>query len=155
MGSYGWVSGKEPACQCKRCRFDPRVRKIPWRREWPPTPIFLLGKSHGQRSLAWYSPWGRKGVGHDLVTKQQHINEKILLICMLRYNMYVLKYAKRQNSKVLHNSDTFCYIILKIELVFSYVPYIYSTVLYFCFPNPTNYKHYLSVNLQTQNSYLS
>ena len=71
MGSYGWVSGKEPACQYKRCRFDPRVRKIPWRREWPPTPIFLLGKSHGQRSLAWYSPWGRKGVGHDLVTKQQ------------------------------------------------------------------------------------
>ena len=36
------------------------VRKIPWRREWPPTPVFLPGESHGQRSLAGYSPWGHK-----------------------------------------------------------------------------------------------
>ena len=37
-----------------------RVRKIPWRRKWQPTPAFLPGKSHGQRSLAGYSPWARK-----------------------------------------------------------------------------------------------
>ena len=43
----------------KRCRF-PWVRKIPWRRAWQPTPVFLPGESHGQRSLAGYSPWGRK-----------------------------------------------------------------------------------------------
>ena len=52
-------SGKEPACQCKRyrrCRFDPWVRKMPWRRKWQSTPVFLPGKSHGQRSLAGYSP---------------------------------------------------------------------------------------------------
>ena len=36
------------------------VRKIPWRRKWQPTPLFLPGKSHGQRSLMGYSPWGRK-----------------------------------------------------------------------------------------------
>ena len=75
-------------------RFDSYQEDL-LRRKWQPTPVFLPGKSHGQKSLAGYSPWGRKGVGHDLVTKQQHINEKILLICMLRYNMYVLKYAKR------------------------------------------------------------
>ena len=40
--------------------FDPWVRKIPWRRKWQPIPIFLLGESHGQRSLAGYSPWGLK-----------------------------------------------------------------------------------------------
>ena len=34
--------------------------KIPWRRKWPPTPAFLLGKSRGQRSLAGYKAWGRK-----------------------------------------------------------------------------------------------
>ena len=34
--------------------------KIPWRRTWQPIPVFLPGKSHGQRSLAGYSPWGRK-----------------------------------------------------------------------------------------------
>ena len=67
-GSFpGGTSGIEPACQCrrcKRCRFDPWVRKIPWRRKWQPTPVFLPGESHGQRSLAAYSPQGRR-VGHD------------------------------------------------------------------------------------------
>ena len=51
--------------------FDPWVRKIPWRRKWQPTPEFLLGKSHGQKSLAGCSPRCHKGVGHDLATKQQ------------------------------------------------------------------------------------
>ena len=53
-------SGKESACQCRRYGFDPWVRKIPWRREWQPTPIFLPGRSHGQRNLEGYSPWGHK-----------------------------------------------------------------------------------------------
>ena len=51
---------KEPTCQCSRCKrrkFDPWVGKIPWRRAWQPTPVFLPGESHGQRSLAGYSPW--------------------------------------------------------------------------------------------------
>ena len=43
-----------------RSRFDPWVGKIPWRRDWQPTPVFLPGKSHGQRNLAGYSPRGRK-----------------------------------------------------------------------------------------------
>ena len=58
-----WLSGKESACQCRRHRrrrFDPWVEKIPWRRPRQPTPVFLPGKSHGQRSLAGSSPWGRK-----------------------------------------------------------------------------------------------
>ena len=40
--------------------FDPWVGKIPWRRKWQPTPVFLLGEFHEQRSLAGYSPWGHK-----------------------------------------------------------------------------------------------
>ena len=54
---------KNLACQCRRRKrrsFDPWIRKIPWNRKWQPTPVFLPGKSHGQRSLAGYSPWGRK-----------------------------------------------------------------------------------------------
>ena len=43
--------------QCKRPGFHPWVRKIPWRREWQPTLVFLPGEFHGQRSLAGYSPW--------------------------------------------------------------------------------------------------
>jgi len=46
--------------QWGRPRFDARIGKIPWRRKWQPTPIFLPGKCHEQRSLAGYSPWGRK-----------------------------------------------------------------------------------------------
>ena len=44
----------------ERPRFHPWVGKIPWRRTWQPTPAFLPGESHGQRSLAGYSPWGHK-----------------------------------------------------------------------------------------------
>ena len=44
----------------KRHSFNPWVRKIPWRRAGHPTPVFLPGESHGQRSLAGYSPWGHK-----------------------------------------------------------------------------------------------
>ena len=58
------ASGKEPTCQCrrhKRYRFDPWVGKIPWRREWQPTPVFLPGESHRQRSLVGYSPPDRVG----------------------------------------------------------------------------------------------
>ena len=57
-GLYMWLSGKEPVCQCRRCGSNPWVRKIPWRRKWQPTPVFLPGEFHGERSLAGYSPWG-------------------------------------------------------------------------------------------------
>ena len=62
-GFPGSSRGKESACQCRKRRrhgFDPWVVKIPWRREWQPTPAFLPGESHGQQSLAGYSPGGRK-----------------------------------------------------------------------------------------------
>ena len=57
----GGTSGKEPTCQCRRCKrpgFYPWIRKIPWRREWQPIPVFLPGKSHGQRSLVDYTVHG-------------------------------------------------------------------------------------------------
>ena len=40
--------------------FDPWVGKIPWRRQWHPTPVFLPGESHGRRNLVGYSPRGHK-----------------------------------------------------------------------------------------------
>ena len=59
VGFPGGTSGKKPACQCRRHKrhlFDPRVRKIPWRRPWQHTPEFLPGESFGQRSVVGYSP---------------------------------------------------------------------------------------------------
>ena len=60
MGLPRWLSGKESACQCRRCEFSPWFGKIFWRRKRQPTPIFLPRESHGQRSLVSYSPWGPK-----------------------------------------------------------------------------------------------
>ena len=51
---------KESACNAGRPRFDPWVRKMPWRREWLPILVFLPRESHGQRSLAGYRPWVHK-----------------------------------------------------------------------------------------------
>ena len=63
QGFPGGASGKEPTCQCRRLKrhgFISQVGRIPWRRVWQPTPVFLPGESHGQRSLAGFSPQGRK-----------------------------------------------------------------------------------------------
>ena len=56
----GGSDGKASAYNVGRPRFNPWVRKIPWRRKWHPTPVLLPGKSHGLRSLVGYRPWGHK-----------------------------------------------------------------------------------------------
>ena len=74
IGMFGlscWLSDKESSCQCRRCRFDPWVGEILWRRKWQPTAVFLPGKSHEQRILAGYSLWDSKRVRHNLADKQQ------------------------------------------------------------------------------------
>ena len=79
LGVPRWCSDKEPACQCwrhKRCRIDPWVRKIPWRRKWQPAPVFLPGESHRQRNLAGYSPWGSK----ELDMTEHTCNESSALV---------------------------------------------------------------------------
>ena len=69
--------------------FDPWVGKIPWRRKWQPTPVFLPGKSHGERSLAGYSPQQVTKVGFDLVTKPPP--PKLALGILLFENYGILK----------------------------------------------------------------
>ena len=71
---YSWASlmaELERIClQCRRPGFNPWVGKIPWRRERLPTPVFLPGESHEQRSLAGYSPWGYKEL--DITEQSWH-----------------------------------------------------------------------------------
>ena len=55
--------GKESACGAGDPGSIPELGRFPWRREWLPTPGFLPGGSHGQRSLASCSPWSRKEFG--------------------------------------------------------------------------------------------
>jgi len=53
MGLPRGLSGEESTCQCRRPGFDPWVGKIPWRRKWQFTPVFLPGESHGESHEAW------------------------------------------------------------------------------------------------------
>ena len=72
-----------PSCQCRRLRFKTWVRKIPGRRNWQPTPLFLPRESHGQRSLVDCSPWGCKRIRHDLATKQYSFSKHLLILFTL------------------------------------------------------------------------
>ena len=68
----GFPGGSDDISICLQCRrpgFYHWVRKIPWRRKWPPTPVLLPGKSHGRRSMVGYSPRGRKELD---TTEQLH-----------------------------------------------------------------------------------
>ena len=75
----------------RETRFDPWVGKIPWRRKWQPTPILLPGKSHGQRSLIGYSPWGHKELD---TTERLHFTS--LPHC--RQMLYCLSYQGSPNQ---------------------------------------------------------
>ena len=90
-GFPGVTSGKEPTCQCrrcKRCRFDPWAWKILRMRAWQLTPVFLLGESHGQRSLEGYSPqggteWDRTEMTHH--ARKSEWEEGLRFIIMILY----------------------------------------------------------------------
>ena len=81
LGFPGGASGKEPTCQCRRCKrhgFDPWVEKIPWRKKWQLALVFLPGESHGQRSLMGYSPWGCKESDTTEATRHACISQTCL-----------------------------------------------------------------------------
>ena len=71
MGFLGGSDGKESACQFRGCGLNLLVIKIPWKMKRLPTPLFLPGKSHGQRGLVCLQSMASQRVGHDLVTKQE------------------------------------------------------------------------------------
>jgi len=73
MGFPGGAGNKGFTCHCRRHGSNPWVRKIPWRREWLPPSVFLPGDTHGQRSLAGYSPWGHKEL--DMTEHTAHTYE--------------------------------------------------------------------------------
>ena len=110
--------------QCRRPGLDPCGGNTPWRKSWQPTPVFLSGKSHGQRSLAGYSPRGLKM--SDTKTfhlhRNTHFSKLLYLINFLMGNAHnikssAIKKAENQNFKILFLTD---YILL--VLVSSYLP---------------------------------
>ena len=86
---WGFPGGAESACQWKRsqrCRFNPWVRKIPWRTKWQLAPVFLPGELHVQRSLVGDNPWGHR-VEHDSARMHTH---SLYLLCTL---FFLYKYS--------------------------------------------------------------
>ena len=71
-----WLRWEGVRLQCRRPGFNAWVRKIPWRREWPPTPVLLPGEFHGQRSLVGYSPWDCENTTED--KEKDHLHFFIL-----------------------------------------------------------------------------
>ena len=77
------VSGKEPACQCrrhKRGRLDSWIGKIPGRRKWQPTPVFLSGESHGERNLTVCGPPDHKELDMTEATKACMKKAKVIYL---------------------------------------------------------------------------
>ena len=86
----GW-GGKESACQCrrhKRCKFNPWIGKIPWRKKWQPTPVFLPGQFHGQRSLVGYSLWGCKEL--DMTEQSTHTCMHNWITLLYTWNWHIV-----------------------------------------------------------------
>ena len=100
-GFPGGASGKQSTCQCRRPSFDPWVGKIPWRRKWLPTPVFLSGEFHGQRSLADYSPWSHKEADTTewLIFSLSHF---FFIIPMTREHYWPLVWIKRGGKIINH-----------------------------------------------------
>ena len=63
--------------------FDTWVGKIPWRRKWQSTPVFLPGKSHGQRNLAGYGPWGHKESNRAELLEHAHLKNAFTVVSRL------------------------------------------------------------------------
>ena len=79
-----------------------QVRKIPWRRQWQPTPVFLPKMSYGERSLVGYHPWGCKRVGRDLTT-QQKTPWIIYVMCLAQCqteDWHLMKWLLKKKKKV-------------------------------------------------------
>ena len=89
LGFPASASGKEAACQCrkcKRCRFNPLTGKIPWRKAWQPTPVFLPGESPWTEEPGRLQSMRSRRVGH---VRQAHIYMYIqyVYICMYTYSL--------------------------------------------------------------------
>ena len=90
-GFLGGTVGKESGCQCrsyKRHKFDIWISKISWSGKWQPTPVFLPGEFHGQRSLVGYSPWIVKTQTQLSTHTHTHTHKRLNEINFLRKSKF-------------------------------------------------------------------
>ena len=128
IGAFQWFTGKEATCQCKRHwrhKFDPWVRKLPWRRKWQPTPVFVPGESHEQRSLAGYV--------HGVIKSQTQLSTHTLT-WHVSYNIRDLQYVQFSSFFVCANLLYtlllhYCILQINCKIAFCIIPYYYAKQL--------------------------
>ena len=125
-----WENLSAMQVDCKRYRFGPWVGKIPWRRSWQPSPVFLPGEFHGQRSLVGYSLWGLQRIRHHFITKQQqqHQNSPPLLHFTEIIFFHLPFTENMQNVSSILYIYTYIYIYIAFIWYFPFV-YLYSFCL--------------------------
>ena len=119
-----WLVSKESACQCRKHRFNSWARKLPWKRKWQPTPVFLSGKSHGQRSLTGYNHGYTK-----MLDMTQQLNNSNITLPAIEYGSSTntpLKNIKRYFFKVKKRYPSSK--ISKRHVLF----HIYSSIIHSC-----------------------
>ena len=118
LGFPGGSDGKESACQCRRPGFDPWIWKMPWRREWQPTSVFLPGEFHEQRSMASCSPRGLKRVGHGWINNTHYWSslKAILYKNFMKKNPYQLFLVIPFVTKIHRHPHCCCCLVAKLCL---------------------------------------
>ena len=129
VGFPGSASGKEPTSQCrsqKRHRYNPWVWKTPWKRKWQPTPVFLPGKFHRQKSLADYGPWGHSQIWlkwlrmdrqNFVIIDPKSTSPHSLLLFVLKCSIFTFLFKQSAN-----------FWLAKIIIVNKYQVYIYFLI---------------------------
>ena len=108
-----WLIGKESTGQCRRRGFDPSMGKIPCKQKWQPTPVFLPGKSHGQRSLVGYSLWGCRvrynwATGHTYTHTHTHTIYIYTHICRSHMQRNIVYYKDpATEGRQMNDHETF------------------------------------------------
>ena len=96
------ISPKKSICKCKKCRFDHWVGKIPWKRKQQPTPVFLPGKSHGQKRLVGYGPWVYKELDTtELLSTHSFCLFLFLLGSRGKVGKYVCKFCPTREMSIM------------------------------------------------------
>ena len=118
---HWWLRWESSCLQCGRSGFDPWVGKIPWRRKWQCTPVLLPGKSHRQRSLVGYSPWGHK---ESHTTKPLHFHFFFIYsqhrdFCMLCSLFIVVAWTGSRRTLLLVSTWGYCARLLLLRMVLS------------------------------------
>ena len=141
------------------CRFNSWVRKIPWKRAWQPTLVFLPGKSHGQRSLEGYTVSGVVK-GWDMTERLSNNNDKMFYVLFeIVYTLWLVDMSVAEGYCLKFLLENSCFTMLYYFLWYSkmnqlYV-YMYIYPLFFAFPPHLGHHRALSTILSMFSSYLS